>query len=84
MTKIMRRPRVRALITATVVAGGLVLATGQPAYAGSYRSPFYSTQAACNAARPAHVSSWTSPGPCHAVTNTQGRVSWYFTVQTRY
>jgi len=83
MAKILRRPRVRALITATAVAGGLVLAMAQPAHAGSYRSPFYSTLAACNAARPAHVSSWTSPGPCRAVYDTQGRVSWYFTVQPR-
>ncbi|MFV2115802.1 hypothetical protein ACFHW0_26175 [Micromonospora sp. LOL_025] len=71
MANIMRRPRVRSLVAATVVAGGLVLGTAAPAQA--YVSPTYSTKVKCEAARPAYFSSWTAPGPCYKVGPTAFR-----------
>ncbi|GAB3136599.1 hypothetical protein GCM10027290_00650 [Micromonospora sonneratiae] len=85
MAEISGRPRIRALVTAAAVAGGLVLGMASPAHA-DYRSPLYHSLSACNAARPAYASSWTSPGPCWAVyywVNGQKRTGWYFTVKTR-
>ncbi|MEU6073945.1 hypothetical protein [Micromonospora sp. NPDC047074] len=55
-----------------------------PAHA-DYSSPHYSTKTKCNAARPAYVTSYTSPGPCQAYIYKDGTVaSWAFTVYTRY
>ncbi|MFY1597211.1 hypothetical protein [Micromonospora sp. WMMD737] len=84
MTKTPRRPRVRSLIAVAAVAGGAVLGLAAPAQA-AYNSPLYSTLKACNAARPAYVSSWTSPGPCYPMYNWDGtkRIGYSFLVQTR-
>ncbi|MEU6072659.1 hypothetical protein [Micromonospora sp. NPDC047074] len=84
MAKFLSRPRVRGLIAATAVAGGVVLGTATPAYA-DYDSPTYATSTACNAARPAYVTSWTSPGPCYQFYFWNGGIArgWKFTVFTR-
>ena len=83
--KILRRPRARSLVAA-MVGGGLVLGMAAPAHA-NYISPKFKTKAACNAARPTYVSSWTSPGPClRQYDDTNGKVTkwWDFIVTTRY
>ncbi|GAB3137359.1 hypothetical protein GCM10027290_02960 [Micromonospora sonneratiae] len=85
MAKILRRPRVRSLVTAAAMTAGLVLGTAVPAYA-DYPSPRYSTPTACNAARPSYVSSWTSPGPCFVAYDYNyypPRPFWMFIVKTR-
>ncbi|MEU6072399.1 hypothetical protein [Micromonospora sp. NPDC047074] len=85
MANILRRPRVRSLLTVGGVAGALVFGMAAPAHA-DYSSPLYSTLKACNAARPSYVSSWTSPGPCYPMYNWDGskRIGYSFLVKTRY
>ncbi|BCJ63138.1 hypothetical protein [Polymorphospora rubra] len=83
MPNFLRRPRVRSLVAAGAMAGGLVISLAAPAHA-AYSSPLYPTKAKCNAARPAYVTSYTSPGPCKAYIWQNGTVaSWAFTVYTR-
>ncbi|MEU9505703.1 hypothetical protein AB0D32_05415 [Micromonospora sp. NPDC048170] len=85
MRNILRRPRVRSLITVGGVASALVFGMAAPAQA-DYSSPLYSTLKKCNAARPSYVSSWTSPGPCYPMYNWDGskRIGYSFLVKTRY
>ncbi|MFE0591767.1 hypothetical protein [Micromonospora echinospora] len=79
MANILRRPRVRGLVAAAVIGGGLVLGTAAPAHA-NYVSPSYPTKLKCEAARPAYKTSWTTPGPCIKITST----SYKFIVYTNY
>ncbi|SCL40361.1 hypothetical protein GA0074692_5756 [Micromonospora pallida] len=85
MANLLRRPRVRSLLAATAVAGGLVLGLATPAQA-DYTSPIYPTLSACKAARPSYVSSWTSPQACYPMYNWNGTkvVGYAFLVKTRY
>ncbi|WCN80506.1 hypothetical protein [Micromonospora sp. LH3U1] len=85
MAKSSRHPRRRTLIAAAALAGGLVLGTASPALA-DYNSPMYPTMAACKAARPTYVSSWTSPQQCWPMYNYNGTVvvGYMFLVKTRY
>ncbi|GAB2928826.1 hypothetical protein GCM10027280_15380 [Micromonospora polyrhachis] len=82
----LRRPgtRVSATLAAVAVAAGVVVGVASPAHA-DYTSPLYKTLAACKAARPTYVSSWTSPGPCYPMYNWNGtkRVGYAFKVTTR-
>ncbi|MCF0092163.1 hypothetical protein AB0B39_27285 [Micromonospora sp. NPDC049114] len=84
MAKISRRPRSRNVIAAVALAGGLVLGTASPALA-DYNSPMYPTMAACKAARPTYVSTWTSPQQCYPMYNWNGTtvVGYAFLVKTR-
>lgn len=69
---------------ALAMTAGTVAVVAAPAQA-AYNSPLYPTLKACNAARPAYVSSWTSPGPCYPMYNWDGtkRIGYSFLVQTR-
>ncbi|MFI7022838.1 hypothetical protein [Micromonospora sp. NPDC049900] len=78
------RSRVRSLVAAAAVGGGLVLDLATLARA-DYTSPIYPTLKACNDARPTYASAWTRPQACYPMYNWNGTtvVGYAFLVKTR-